>query len=207
VSQPEPLSPLAAQPPLEAERIYRQRALAHRARGLEDEGELLDLSPAWIRWTYPLLLLVLAVGIAFGLVARVPETAAGPAFVRLAEGRPRVIALLPARYRPLLAPGMPLRLDLEGFADAPGRLTIAAVGEVAGPQEVERLLGPRLAGAVPASGTVVPVGADLRASSFASGGRRYRYADGMPATARVTVRRQRLLTSLFPGLRAILEGE
>jgi hypothetical protein len=195
------------QVPPEQELVYRNTALAFRAKGGGEEGELVELSPRWVRWAYPLLLLALATGLAFGFVARVTETAAGPAFVRVADGRVEVIALLPGASRPLLEPGMPLRVELPGFADAARTLAIGAVGEVAGPREVERLLGERLAGSAAATGTAVPVRADLPRSGFESGGRRYRWHDGMPARAEVPVRKRRLLTSLFPGLRALLGEE
>ena len=42
------------------ELVYRSRALEHRARAPEEEGEPLDLPVAWVRWTWPVILLILA---------------------------------------------------------------------------------------------------------------------------------------------------
>lgn len=42
------------------ELIYRPRALEHRARVPGEEGEPLELPAAWVRWTWPVVLLTLA---------------------------------------------------------------------------------------------------------------------------------------------------
>lgn len=43
------------------ELIYRPRALEHRARVPGEEGESLALPAAWVRWTWPVVLLTLGV--------------------------------------------------------------------------------------------------------------------------------------------------
>lgn len=43
------------------ELIYRPRALEHRARVPGEEGEPLELPTAWVRWTWPVVLLTLGV--------------------------------------------------------------------------------------------------------------------------------------------------
>jgi membrane fusion protein (multidrug efflux system) len=70
--------------------IYRQEALEyHEAHGVE--GRLLDLSPAWTRWTYWLVLTITMVGLAYICFGRIHEYAEGPAVVRV-TGRAEVIA-------------------------------------------------------------------------------------------------------------------
>lgn len=40
------------------ELVYRKSALEHRARVPGGEGEDLELPSAWVRWTWPIVLLV-----------------------------------------------------------------------------------------------------------------------------------------------------
>lgn len=48
------------------ELIYRPRALENRARVPGEEGEPLELPAAWVRWTWPVVLLTLAAAAALG---------------------------------------------------------------------------------------------------------------------------------------------
>jgi multidrug efflux pump subunit AcrA (membrane-fusion protein) len=66
--------------------IYRQEALQALEQGTGSDGELLKISPAWIRWTYWLLVLVLAASTAYAVFGTVNEHAVGPAVIRV-EGR------------------------------------------------------------------------------------------------------------------------
>lgn len=66
-------------------RLFRDEALRHRA-GQPQEGDVLRLTPAWMRWTYWLLLGGVLAGLAFMTLGRVKQYASGPAVVRL-EGR------------------------------------------------------------------------------------------------------------------------
>lgn len=52
---------------LSNELIYRPRALEHHARRSEEEREPLALPTAWVRWTWPVVLLTSAVLGALGL--------------------------------------------------------------------------------------------------------------------------------------------
>jgi multidrug efflux pump subunit AcrA (membrane-fusion protein) len=123
---------------------------------------------------------------------------------RAGESRPRLAALLPGHYRPLVARGMPLRLALEGYPYSYQHLAVAAVGEeVVGPEEARRYLGPGLADAVPIEGPVVLVFADLPSATFVADGETYRFHDGMWGRAEVKVRSERILEALVPGLKAL----
>jgi membrane fusion protein (multidrug efflux system) len=64
--------------------LFRDEAIARHANH-RDGGAVLDLSPSWIRWTYPLLVAVVALGAAWSLIGRVHEYASGPAIVRVAD--------------------------------------------------------------------------------------------------------------------------
>lgn len=48
------------------ELVYRPRALEHRARVPGEDGEPLELPAAWVRWTWPVVLLILAAAGALG---------------------------------------------------------------------------------------------------------------------------------------------
>lgn len=303
--------------------LFREEALDHHTAGQLHEGDLLRLSPRWTRWTYRLLLAVLAAGILYLTFGRLDDYAAGPAVVRFAgltevtanapgiieevavrpgqrvaagdllvrfhraeeiaernrierefelrlidrlrnpadptaaqalgalradreraearlgervvrapapglvsdvrvrpgrpvapgqvllslaggRARPRVAALLPGQDRPLLAPGLRLRLELQGYAYSYQHLTVAAVGEeVVGPEEARRYLGPEIADAVPIEGPVVLVYADLPALTFEADGRTYRFHDGMWGRAEVKVRSERIFEALVPGVKAL----
>lgn len=120
--------------------------------------------------------------------------------------RPVLVALLPGEHRPMLKAGMPLQLELRGYAHAPQSLTIVSVADdVVGPEEAKRLLGPEVATAVPLNGPLVRVEAFFSGGTFEADGERYALHDGMWGAAEVPVRSEPLLAALVPGLRAVLE--
>jgi membrane fusion protein (multidrug efflux system) len=117
-----------------------------------------------------------------------------------------LVALLPGRSRPLLAPGMPLRLRVQGYAHAYVDLSIAEVGEeVVGPDAVRRYLGAEVGDAVRVDGPVVMMRAVLPSRTFRSDGREHDLFPGMQGTAEVPVRRESVLLALLPGLRGLRE--
>lgn len=60
--------------------LYRPEALqSQRRRG--QEGVLAQLSPTWVKRAYPLIVLLLVVGLMFGVLARVPTYSSGGAVV------------------------------------------------------------------------------------------------------------------------------
>lgn len=67
--------------------VFRTEALESYLAGRGTEGDVLRISPAWTRWTYWLLLGLLAAAIAFSLLASVKEYASGPAVVRMEGSR------------------------------------------------------------------------------------------------------------------------
>ncbi len=119
----------------------------------------------------------------------------------------RIVALLPGRYRPLLRPGMAMRLELEGYRYAYQQLRVERISdEVFGPTETRRVLGPGIGDAVPLAGPVVFVEARLPSPTFESDGRVYAYHDGILGRAEVRVRSESLLVTLVPGLKALRPG-
>ncbi|RKH71147.1 HlyD family efflux transporter periplasmic adaptor subunit [Corallococcus aberystwythensis] len=121
-----------------------------------------------------------------------------------ADAATLVTALLPGEYRPLLVPGGPLRLELRGFPHQYQELTIDEVGgEVVGPHEVQRALGPTLSSSVEVSGAVVMVRARLASRAFEADGANIQYFDGMLGQADARVRSRPILLLLVPGLRAL----
>ena len=117
----------------------------------------------------------------------------------------RVVAVLPGQYRPLLQPGMPLRLELRGYPYAYQTVPIETVGdEVVGPAEVRRYLGPVTGDTFDPQGPMVLVEAHLPDRTFTSQGRSLAYHEGMQAQAEVPVRAESILVTLIPGLESIL---
>lgn len=114
-----------------------------------------------------------------------------------------VIALLPGHVRPQIEAGAPLRLEMSGYRYSYQRLTIESIGdEVLSPLEARRLLGPDIADAIPLSGPVVLVRAQLPQATFVSDDRTFHFFDGMPGTAETRVRSESILVALLPGLRS-----
>jgi multidrug efflux pump subunit AcrA (membrane-fusion protein) len=66
--------------------LFRPEALEHHA-ARRRQGALLDLTPAWTRWTFWLLLSVVAATVAWAWLGRVSEYAEGPAIVRIDSRR------------------------------------------------------------------------------------------------------------------------
>lgn len=123
------------------------------------------------------------------------------------KARARVLAIVPAQYRPKLKRGLPLRLELQGFRFAYRELRVEQVGdEAVGPQEVQRYLGPGHADAVAISGPVVFVEASIPSLEFESSGASFAYHDGMVGSANVRLRTEPIAVALVPGLRDLLRG-
>lgn len=119
-----------------------------------------------------------------------------------------LLAILPGQYRPLLQPGMPLRLELSGYRYEYRELTIDSIDdEVVGPSEVRRYLPQESADAVVIQGPVVLVRAKLPAPTFMVDGHNYRYHDGMQGTGEARVRAESILVTLLPVLKALVHHD
>ncbi len=123
----------------------------------------------------------------------------------LGEGGERsIVAMFPGHYRPLIEPGLPLRLELDGYRYAYQHLVVDRIdNEVVGPAEARRFLGAGVGDAVALSGPLVLAYARLPAATFESDGRIYEYRDGIQGTAELRVRTAGLLPSLLPALKAL----
>jgi multidrug efflux pump subunit AcrA (membrane-fusion protein) len=111
----------------------------------------------------------------------------------------QLVAILPGSDRPMLARGMPLRVEIRGFPHAYDDLVIDTVAqEIVGPAELQRMLGP-VAEGLGDTGAAVVVRARLRSTGFVADRGTFAYYDGMLATAHVRLRRQRVLDVLIPG--------
>lgn len=117
----------------------------------------------------------------------------------------RLVAMIPGYYRPLVRPGMPIRLELQGYPYAYQWLTVDTVGdEVVGPAEVKRYLGQEVADTVTSQEPLVLVEARLSSRQFVDDGRVLEYYEGMQGKAEVRVRAESILVTLIPSLKAIL---
>jgi membrane fusion protein (multidrug efflux system) len=116
-----------------------------------------------------------------------------------------VIALVPGQFRPMLKPGLKLRLALEGFPYTYKDVPIEEVtNEVIGPSEVRRYLGNELADTLAVQGSLVLVRAHLPDESFTFEGKAFNYYDGIPGRVDIRVRSLRLLVLIFPVFKEIL---
>jgi membrane fusion protein (multidrug efflux system) len=112
-----------------------------------------------------------------------------------------LVALLPGGDRPLLSPGMSLRLELSGYRYAYQNLTVDAIAsEILGPGEAARYLGSQLADSIPVVGSVVIVKATLPVATFEAAGETFHYHHGMQGIAEVKVRSSSVLRALLPEL-------
>ncbi|HXU74151.1 MAG TPA: HlyD family efflux transporter periplasmic adaptor subunit [Polyangia bacterium] len=124
------------------------------------------------------------------------------------DARMSLVALLPGRYRPMLRPGLPMRFELSGYKYEYRQLTIDSIGdEIIGPAEAKRYLGPGVADGVAVDGPVVLVRASMPSTRFSSGGRDYRYFDGLPALADARVRSEPIVVSFVPALKVLFPHE
>jgi membrane fusion protein (multidrug efflux system) len=115
-----------------------------------------------------------------------------------------LLAFLPGYYRPFLRPGVPLRVELDGFRYEYRELPIESVSEqLIGPAELKRYLGPDLADTVETSGPIVLVRAPIPSRTFSVRGRVLGYFDGMPARVQVSVRAEPILVTMIPGLKVL----
>jgi membrane fusion protein (multidrug efflux system) len=184
----EPSDPAVAQDlvALRAERELAQSQLAERELRAPADGEVSDVrvvSGQLVQAGQPVL------AILEGGARREP---------------PSVIALLPGGYLPQLQPGMKLRLELPGHPYVYRWLVLDSVaGEVIGPAEARRLLGPVAGDAVPLEGALAVVTAPLPSPTFEVAGETYAYRDGMPSRAEVRVKSERLAFALLPALRSL----
>jgi membrane fusion protein (multidrug efflux system) len=116
-----------------------------------------------------------------------------------------VVALLPGEDRPQLAPNMVLRLELAGYRYAYQSLVIDSISsDVIAPTEARRVLGAEVADSLRLGGPVVLVRGRLSSPNFEVDGKTYTYHDGMLGNAEVSVREERILFALVPGLRKVL---
>ncbi len=115
-----------------------------------------------------------------------------------------IIAVLPGSYRPRLEPGMPLRLQMLGYANSYSEVQIDTIGDqVVGPAEIRRFLPTELADTLPIQGPVVLVTASLDSPTFQAEGKSYEYFDGMQGVAEARIQSKSILVTLLPGLEAV----
>jgi membrane fusion protein (multidrug efflux system) len=123
------------------------------------------------------------------------------------QGAVRLTALLPGRYRPLLAPGMRLRFRADGFPRAVHELRIERVADqIVGPAEALRFLGRDSADTLQLQGSVLLVDARLPTREFRSEHATYRFHHGMQGWAESAVRRDSIAFTFIPGLRQLVDN-
>lgn len=144
----------------------------------------------------------------FLVFGRVYEYAHGPAIVAGTGARPTLVAVLPGQYAPRLEAGMPLRLELSGYADRHDALTVASVAaRVTSSAEARQALGPSFDESLERVGPCVVVTAELPSPSFSVDGRSYTYREGMRGTVDVRLGEERLLFTLAPAFRSLFGAD
>ncbi len=134
------------------------------------------------------------------------ELAVGDILLSLADESQAayVTAVVSGQHRPLLRPGMPMRLEMQGYPYAYVTVTIDSVADdIVSPSEARRYLRQSNADIVVGKDPVVFVTAVLPRLSFSIGERELKFHDGMQASAEIAVRSESLLLSLVPGLRSL----
>ena len=132
--------------------------------------------------------------------------ATGQLVVSITDDDPmlELVALLPGADRPMLRPGMTLRLHLAGYRDATTDLAVKSIADdVIGATEARRYLGHEIADSVPVFGSVVLVTARLPSSTFVADGQKYHFHDGMVGRAEVRVSSRSIARTLIPGLEGL----
>jgi hypothetical protein len=134
--------------------LFRQEALEFRTRGETTSGNVIRLGAPWVRWSFRLLLVLVAAGITVAFFARTDETSTGPAVI---HGRDRTFsALLPAAVAPELRSARLVRIDVDlpGTRSLRVRVTRArsvaprtALGGLPSPTQPAILLSGRITGA------------------------------------------------------------
>jgi len=118
-----------------------------------------------------------------------------------------LLALIPGRFRPQLAVGMPLRMELVGYPYDYQHLTITKIDQQAiGPQQARLYLGSSIADALTIEGPVVLVQAALPDDFTTRNGESYRYHEGMAGRIEIRLRSEPIVERLLPGLK-LLRGQ
>jgi hypothetical protein len=90
--------------------LFRPEALEFRARGEDRPAVVLRLGAPWLRWSYRVVLVLVAAGAVLGWILRTHESTTGPAVVDTQSGT--FSALLPAAGGPELSGARSVRLEL-----------------------------------------------------------------------------------------------
>lgn len=119
----------------------------------------------------------------------------------------QLLALIPGRFRPQLAVGMPLRMELVGYPYDYQHLTITKIDQQAiGPQQARLYLGSSIADALTIEGPVVLVQAALPDEFTTLDGESYHYHEGMAGRIEIRLRSESIVERLLPGLK-LLRGQ
>ena len=181
--------------------IFRTEALEHHRSGGKNLGDLLQLSPRWLGWTYRLLILFFLAALAYLILGHMDEFATGPAVARQTDGGWSVLAIFPAQAGEDLQVGQEAWFQVEG--ESPFRLAAKLVqieDGFVGPTQADDFLGGDHG--LPC-GPVVRVVTDLQAT----GNSGEQLTDGRRGTLRVWLRATPVLLHLMPALRAFDRSE
>jgi hypothetical protein len=99
--------------------LFRREALEFHA-SQPGQGGVLRIDPPWIRWSYWIVLALVAAGVVVTATARTSETTSGPARINVQQRT--YVALVPDAASPDVRRGQLVHLQVNG----PGRRVLAA---------------------------------------------------------------------------------
>ncbi len=94
------------------EDLFRKEALEFHTRGDASSGGVIRLGAPWLRWSFRLLVALVAAGVAIALFAHTDESSTGPAVINGRDGT--FSALLPAAVAPQLSSARSFRIRVDG---------------------------------------------------------------------------------------------
>ena len=103
--------------------LFRKEALEFHTRGDASSGGVIRLGAPWLRWSFRLLLVLVAAGVAIAVFAHTDESSTGPAVVNGRDGT--FSALLPATVAPQLRSARSFRIRVAGGRELPVDVTRA----------------------------------------------------------------------------------
>jgi membrane fusion protein (multidrug efflux system) len=121
------------------------------------------------------------------------------------DGGLSIVAMLPARYLPLLDDRESLRFEPDGYPDVHQPVRTVSIGKQAvGPSTVRRYLGRDVGDVVAVQGPLVLVRAALPGWTFRSAGCEHEYHHGMQGRVALRVRSEPIIYTLLPWLKDTL---
>jgi len=187
--------------------FFRKEALAAYRAGKDGAGDPLRIAPSWMRWTFWLLIGVVASGLAFSWFARIDEYAMGRAAVRVRSvGSAQtctLVGVIGAQQAVDLSTGSVVLFLPDHL---PGTTEVVEIrhvaGELLGASEAAALFPATPGNAPLPKPPMVKLEAPLEDCKMDLDRNEFRYHDGLTGEIQVRLRSERIIVSLVPALRS-----